>query len=136
AWNENSQADKAVAEHLSGNSYGEWIGKMREIVLRPGTPLMHRDGVWKIVSRYEGWYALGPSLFDEHLDGLKDAAVNVLRERDPKFELPTEERYAASIHGKILRHSHVLRKGLAESLALVGSHPKALISYFFGKADV
>jgi hypothetical protein len=29
----------------------------------------------------------------------------------------------------------VLRKGLAESLALVGSHPKALTSCSFGKAD-
>jgi hypothetical protein len=135
AWNENSQADKAVAENLSGNSYGEWIGKMREIALRPATPLIQRDGIWKIVSRYEGWYALGPRLFDEHLDRMKNTAVSVLRERDPKFELPPEERYAASIHGKALRHSHVLRKGLAESLALVGSHPKALTSCSFGKAD-
>jgi hypothetical protein len=135
AWNENSQADQAVAENLSGNSYREWIGKMRGIALRPGTPLMQRDGIWKVVSRYEGWYALGPRLFDEHLDRLKDAAVSVLRERDPKFELPPEERYAASIHSKVLRHSHVLRQGLAESLALVGSHPKALTSCSFDKAE-
>jgi hypothetical protein len=135
AWDENSQADKAVVEYLSGNSYGEWIGKMREIALRPATPLMQRDGIWKMVSRYEGWYALGPRLFDEPLDRMKNTAVSVLRERDPKFELPHEERYAASIHGKALRHSHVLRKGLAESLALVGSHPKALTSCSFGKAD-
>ena len=135
AWDENSQADKAVAENLSGNSYGEWIGKMREIALRPATPLIQRDGIWKIVSRYEGWYALGPRLFDEHLDRMKNAAVSVLRERDPKFELPPEEQYAVNIHGKALRHSHVLRKGLAESLALIGSHPKALTSCSFGKAD-
>jgi hypothetical protein len=135
-WDENSQADRTVVENLSGNPYGEWIGKMREIALRPSTPLMHRDGVWKVVSRYEGWYALGPSLFDEHLDRMKDAAVSVLRERDPKFELPPEERYAARIHGKVLRHSHVLRRGLAESLALIGSHPKALsTSCSFSKAE-
>ena len=135
AWNENSQADKTIVENLSGNSYGEWIRKMREVAFRSGTPLMQHDGVWKIGSRYEGLYALGPRLFDEHLDRLKEAAVSVLHERDPKFELPPEERYAASIHGKVLRHSHVLRKGLAESLALVGSHPKALTSCSFGKAD-
>jgi hypothetical protein len=135
AWNENSQADKAVAEDLSGNSYGEWIGKMREIALRPGTPLIQHDGSWKIVSRYEGWYMLGPRLFDEHLGRMKDAAVSVLRERDPKFELPPEEQYAASIYGKALRHSHVLRKGLAESLALLGSHSNALTSCSFGKAE-
>jgi hypothetical protein len=37
---------KPVVENLSGHSYGEWIGKMHEIALRPGTPLMQRDGVW------------------------------------------------------------------------------------------
>lgn len=135
AWRENSEADKAIAEKMSGSSYGEWIEKMREIALRPGTPLIQRDGTWKVVARYEGWYALGPKLFDEHLDRLKEAAVSVLRERDPQFELPPDERYAASIYGKVLTHSRILRNGLAESLALLGSHPKALTSCSFGKAE-
>jgi hypothetical protein len=134
-WREDSQADKAVAEKLSKKAYGEWIGKIREVALRPGTPLIQRDGVWKVIARYEGWYALGPRLFDEHLDRLKEVAVSVLRERDPQFDLSPDERYAASIHGKALTHSHLLRKGLAESLALLGSHPKALTSCSFGKAE-
>ncbi|TDA68680.1 MAG: hypothetical protein D9V47_07995 [Clostridia bacterium] len=135
AWREHSEADKAVVEKLSGNPYGEWLGKMREIALRPGTPLVQRDGAWKVVARYEGWYALGPRIFDEHLDRLKEVAVSVLRERDPQFELSPDERYAASIHGKVLTHSRLLRNGLAESLALLGSHPKALASCSFGKAE-
>jgi len=135
AWNERSEADKAVAELLSKKGYGEWIGKIREVSLRPGTPLIQRDGTWKVVARYEGWYALGPTLFDEHLDCLKKAAISVLRERDPKFELPPDERYAASIQGKVLSHSHLLRNGLAESLALLGSHPRALTSCSPGKAE-
>ena len=135
SWNEKFEADRKIVENLSGNSYGEWIGTMREIVLCPGTPLTQRDGVWRVVARYEGWYALGPKLFDEHLDRLRDAAVAILRERDPKFDLPSEERWTASIHGKALAHSHLLRNGLAESLALLGSHPKALTSCSFGKAE-
>ena len=135
SWTEKSDADRAVVEGISGNSYGEWIGKMREITLRPGTPLTQRDGNWKFVARYEGWYALGPRLFDEHLDRLRTAAISVLQEKDPQFELPTEERYASRIHGKVLTHSHLLRNGLAESLALIGSHPKALTSCTLGKAE-
>lgn len=134
-WNENVTGDKVVAEGLLGKAYGEWIGAIREIALRPGTPLTQRDGIWKFVSRYQGWYALGPSLFDDHLDRLKINIVEVLKERDPKFELSPDERFAASIHGKILRHSHQLRRGLAETLALLGSHPKALTSCSFGKPD-
>ena len=61
--------------------------------------------------------------------------LSVLRKNDPQFELPPGERYAARIHGKILAHSRLLRAGLAESLALLRSHPKALTSCTFGKAE-
>lgn len=134
-WRDDSEADKAIAEKLSKKAYGEWIGKMREVALQPGTPLIQRDGTWKVVARYEGWYALGPRLFDEHMDRLKEVAVSVLRERDPQFDLSPDERYAAIVHGKVLTHSRQLRKGIAESLALLGSHPKALTSCSFGKAE-
>jgi hypothetical protein len=135
SWAEQSDADRAVVEGISGKGYGEWIGTMREVALRPGTPLNQRDGNWKFVARYEGWYALGPRLFDEHLDRLKTAAIFVLQEKDPQFDLPTEERYASRIHGQVLAHSHRLRNGLAESLALLGSHNKALTSCTLGKAE-
>lgn len=135
SWTEKSVADRAIVEGLSGNAYGEWIGRMREVALRPGTPLTQWDGNWRFAARYEGWYALGPRLFDEHLDRLQIAANSVLREKAPQFELPSEERYASSIHGKVLAHSHLLRNGLAESLALLGSHPKALTSCTLGKAE-
>lgn len=135
AWQEQSKNDKSIAEKLSGKAYGEWIGKIRDIVLRPATPLTHREGNWKFVFRYEGWYTLGQRIFDEHLDRLKEVAVNVLRERDPKFELPPGERFASNILGKSLTYSNSLRKGLAESLALLGCHPKALTSCTVGKAE-
>jgi len=135
SWSEKSDADRAVVERISGKPYGEWIGKMRDLSLRPGTPLTQREGNWKYLARYEGWYALGPRLFDEHLDRLQTAAISVLKEKDPQFDLPTEERYTASIHGKVLSHSHLLRNGLAESLALLGSQSKALKSCTLGKAE-
>lgn len=135
AWSENSEADRIVVETLSANSYKEWIRKMREIALQPGTPLIQRDGDWRIISRYEAWYALGPRLFDEHLDCFKETVVSVLSERDPQFELPPDDRFAACIHGKVLAHSRLLRNGLAECLALLGSNPQALSSCSLGKAE-
>ena len=127
-WSEHSEEDKTMVEGIAGKQFGEWIGTMREIALRPSTPLIQHDGNWKVTSRYEAWYALGPQLSDEHLNHFKDVTVTVLRERDPMFDLSPDERYAASIHGKVLKNSNHLRKGLAEPLALLGSHPKALTS--------
>ena len=135
SWNEKTDADRAVIERLLGKAYGEWIEQIRRIALRPGTPLIQQDGNWKFLARYEGWYTLGPRLFDEHLDRMRTMATSVLKEKDPQFDLPLEERYMASIRGKVLSHSHLLRNGLAESLALLGSHPKALISCTIGKAE-
>jgi hypothetical protein len=61
--------------------------------------------------------------------------VEVLHERDPQFDLQSDQRFAASLHGKTLSHSHRLRNGLAETLALLGSFPKALTSCTSGKAE-
>lgn len=135
SWNEKLQADLSIVEEFVGKEYGEWINMIREIALHPATPLNQRDGNWKFVPRYEGWYALGFRLFDQHLDKLKILALSVLREKDPQFELPTGERYMANVHGKVLSHSRELRNGLAETLALLGSHPKALSSCSIGKPE-
>lgn len=122
SWNDQNEADRGVVEELSGNSYGEWIGKMHNVALQPGTPLTQRENVWKFSARYEGWYALGPRVFDDNLKKFREVTVKVLRERDPKFELPPEDRFAAVVHGKKLLYSKSLRNGLTESLALLGSH--------------
>ncbi|HMR99293.1 MAG TPA: hypothetical protein PKE62_08550 [Anaerolineales bacterium] len=135
SWNEGSEADRTVVEKLSGKAYGEWIKGMRDVALRPSTPLIHQDGHWKFVPRYEGWYALGPNLFDEHLDRLREEAVSLFRLKDPKFELPPEKRYAAGMYGKASPYSRIIRNGLAETLSLIGSHPKALKSCSLGKAE-
>jgi hypothetical protein len=65
---------------------------------------------------------MGSRIFNAHLNLFKDCAVEVLTELDPQFELPPEERYAAAIHGKALKHSSELRKGMAETLALLGNY--------------
>ncbi len=93
---------------------------------QPERPLSLKNGRWRVIERKALWQALGTRLFDNNLDNFKQCVVNVLSERDPKFDLPSEERYAASIHGKVLKHSPELRKGMAETLALLGSKPDDL----------
>lgn len=135
AWNEKSQADTDVIEHLIKEKYCDWIAKIREILQWPQSPLSLKNGIWTVVKRQEMWQSLGPRLFDEYLDKFKQCAINVLKELDPKFELPSEERYTANIHGKVLKHSHALRKGLADSIALLGCQPDALKNCSKDKAE-
>ena len=92
-----------------GQDYGGWLETLRAEVLRPGAPLIQRDEKWRLVARGEAWSALGSRITDKDLDRLKEMAVTVLGERDPQFDLPKEERYAAVIYEKELKHSAQLR---------------------------
>ncbi|WP_026395793.1 hypothetical protein [Acetobacterium malicum] len=134
-WNANNPADIKALEGLLGKDYGEWIEILRVDTLRSDSPLIQSEEKWRFVARGEVWSALGNRITDEDLDRLKDTAIIVLGERNPIFDLPKEERYAASIHGKQLVHSQNIRKGIVETLALVGSRPQSLSSCSTSKAE-
>lgn len=134
-WSDKNPADVQVLENVLGIEGRKGLGKLRSILSRADTPLAQVDGKWRIVPRGEAWNALGNRLSDEDLDRFQEIALLVLGERDPKFGLPKEERYAASVLGKELKYSARLRKGIAETLALLGSRPKALKQCSHGKAQ-
>lgn len=135
SWVDECSADRAIVESLAGNPYGEWIESMRVAALASGTPLVYQYGDWKFSLRFEGWYTLGARIFDSQIERFRAIAKTVFSESDPQFDLPVEERYAAAMHGKVLLHSDQLRKGLADTLALLGSHPRALTSCTPGKVE-
>lgn len=136
SWQDKSECDHEAINRLLGISYDEWLRKAREMLHWPDSPLSVKNGTWKVVNRIERWNRLGSRLLDQNLDVFRALSVSILKEPDPAFELPAEERYAASIHGKVLECSPVLRKGIAEGLALLGSQPDACGNCSQGKAEL
>jgi hypothetical protein len=134
-WKGDCAADREAVEILLGKSYGEWAEAARAETLRADTPLIQRNESWKVISRGEAWAALGPRINEEDLRRFQKMAVRILEEKDPQFDLPKTERYAASIHGKSLSHSRSIREGVAESLALFGSRGNALAHTSRGHAE-
>jgi len=135
SWQDESQCDLEAITQLLDISYEEWLKKAREILHCSDSPLYLKNGIWKVVNRVELWSRLGSRILDQNLDTFRSLAVSVLKEPDPAFELPAEERYAASIHGKIPKYSHVLRKGIAEGLAILGSQLESCTNCSQGKAE-
>ena len=135
SWDENNQSDCKIIETLSGKKYSEWIVSLRGLAHSSGNPVTCQSDIWRFTSLYRGWYALGPLLYREHLQRFSEAAVIVLREINPKYELPAEQRFAAQVYGKVPTYSSSLQKGLAESLALIGSQSKALTNFTKGGAE-
>ena len=115
--------------------FNSWIVSIRELLHKNNGPLKLKNGHWEVTDRVNLWIKFGSRIFDVHLDLIKDCAITVLSEIDPQFELPTKERYAASIHGKILEYSSDIRKGLAETLALIGTYGDKLINCSQHKPD-
>jgi hypothetical protein len=134
-WSGENEADRAAVEGLVGKAYGEWIAIARDEALRAGTPLTQRNEMWKVMARDEAWVALGPKLSNDDLDRFQQIAVKILSERDPRLELPEEDRLAAGARGVGLSYSAAIRQGVAETLALLGSKPSALSSCSLGKPE-
>lgn len=133
-WDENNKNDTQIIQQLAGENYSNWNIELRNIANHERSPFSIKNGVWKTNDRIKQWQNLGPYLFDEHLDRFGEIVIEVLKERDPQFEMEPEKRYLASLHGKVVKYSETLRKGLAETLALLGTHPDALKNCSRGKA--
>lgn len=135
-WNEKNECNdaKAITE-LFGINYEDWQHKALEILHLPNSPLSLKNGIWQVANRSDLWNLLGSHILDQNLDTFLSLAVMVLRESSPVFELLQDERYAASIYGKKLSYSQVLRKGIAEGLAILRSMPNVCIHCSQGKAE-
>jgi hypothetical protein len=113
----------------------EWLASIREASLVSEPAVQQKNGRWKVADRLNTWKALGPKIFDDYLDRFQKVATEVLREYDPQFDLEKDQRFASSLYGKSFQHSHSIRAGIAETLALLGTHPESLTSCSQGKAE-
>ncbi|MEJ1383063.1 MAG: hypothetical protein RPV21_01625 [Candidatus Sedimenticola sp. (ex Thyasira tokunagai)] len=106
--------------------FDDWVRNLREVLVEETGHIEFHEGRWKIEDRQDSLREFGERIFDAHLDTFKDCAVEVLREIDPQFDLEPDERYAATIHGKVLSHSQTLREGIANTVAILGTQGDAL----------
>jgi hypothetical protein len=134
-WQEGSEQDIAAAAEVLGQPFAAWRDAVISHITQPGTPLRLHDRAWRFVAHGEAWETLGSTLVDDDLKRFEAVALRVLSEPDPEFELPKAERWMASARGKRRAHSAALRRGLAESLALLGARSTALSATSHGYAE-
>lgn len=135
AWNDNNEADVEIINLIIKKDYALWISQAREMLQLNDSPLSLQNGIWKINNRIFLWDTLGSRILDRDLDAFKHVIVSILMEVDPAFDLAPENRFAASVYGKVNPYSFVLRKGLADSLAILGNRGDALTNCSIHKAE-
>jgi hypothetical protein len=128
SWDESKADDISVLELLTGETYSDWIVKVRKIEASENSPLQHNAGIWSVRNRIDAWEKFSSRLFKDHLDKFKEVSIKILSAIDPQFDLKPEERFGASIYGKVPSHSPSIRKGLSDGLALISVKKESLIN--------
>ena len=121
AWDGNKEADEEVISKLARKPYQEVIKDLSRWLNTSDPPIRQVGNVWQLISREVTWHFLSRFLIPNDFEVLEKTVLSVLGTLDPKYELPIEQQFAASIYGKELPHSNFLRQGLAETLAILST---------------
>lgn len=119
AWTDGKPGDSSTLEALSGFGYDTFVSGLQRFVAMEDAPIRKVGSVWMLKSPLDAWFLLARHLTDEYLKRFRQSVTAVLTHTDPKYDLPTEERWAAAIYGKSSPYSEWLRTGLVESLVLL-----------------
>jgi len=120
AWT-TSEADTNVVGRMAD---GQWPVIVRTLLHWRSTddpPFVRSGTQWHLASPEEAFLVLRDTLTSSDLERWRQLAPEALLETDPSLELPSEDRPLAAAQGIARGHSSVLRRGLAEGIALVGS---------------
>lgn len=121
AWEGTNDADREVVAKLARGPYSEVEEDLIRWATQPDPPVRQVGSTWFVSSKEDSWLLLAESLTPEDLDVFEEAVLGVLGEIRPSLDMPDEQRWAAGAYGKSLPHSGPLRKGVAETLALIGA---------------
>ncbi|MBU1052233.1 MAG: hypothetical protein KKC46_00195 [Proteobacteria bacterium] len=118
-WDENYEQDRNVISRFSGESYEDYIRKLKRWVYTPDSPIVQIGSSWRLTSPLDSWVNASRYLTRKDFELLHISFLEIMSEIDPAFDLKPEERYMASIHGKTRQYSGWIREGIVQSLILV-----------------
>src|SRR6266567_2420651 len=121
-WSERLEGDKAVLASLTGEDYDVLGERLAALAASEDPYIAFVDGSWGVVSPFDAWLVLSSQIREDDLKRLEKSVRDVIGEVDPALDLPVDDRWRANLEGKSRAYSHDLRKGLAETLALLGLH--------------
>jgi hypothetical protein len=121
AWDDSCDGDRQALAQLAGMSYEQLQSVLVRWANEPDPPVRRVGKIWMIAAQEDAWRLLVGYLTNDDLQRFENVAIDVLSELDPAFELPPEQRFAASIYGKTLTRSGHLRNSVAETLALIAT---------------
>ncbi len=125
-WHTASSADRGIISSLAGHSHEEIEEHVVSLLRLDDAPIWSVGSYRGVVSKIDALFAISGWVSAPALKSFFKIAEEVLSERDPALDLPEEDRWAASVYGKMREHSAALRAGIAETLVLLRVHGNSL----------
>jgi hypothetical protein len=121
AVNEEVSGDTEALALLSGETAETAFVRLTRLAAESDPAVRRVGSVWYLVSKADAWEALRRYFTRDILERFVTVAVGVLGSLDPAYELPPDQRWAASIYNKERAHSGLLVRSVADTLALLGA---------------
>lgn len=132
-WHALNETDKAGLSLLAGDRAYEALEKdCQRLIQLNDSPLWSIGTYRGVVSKIDLLYAIARYVTRDDLKRYFDVARMVLGEDDPSLDLPEEQRWAASIHGKTREFSPAFRQGISATLVLLAVHGVGLFKARLG----
>jgi hypothetical protein len=120
-WSDEKEGDRSAIAKLANLPYEEYNAKLVRWSNESDPPVQQVGGIWILNSKEDAWALLSRYINFDDLNRFEELSLGILGEINPSLDLPINERWSASIHGKILSFSENLREGIADTLAIVGA---------------
>ena len=134
-WADTNENDRNLLSRLMNNNPGSFdtnIAKLKEI---PSSPLKLRNNHWIYTVNDEIAKNIYPKFTPLMLETFSNIAIEVLSERNSKFDLPKEQRLFANLEGRTSKYSYDVRNGIAYGLVYLSLY-KDYLSLNLKQRDV
>jgi hypothetical protein len=119
--------DIDVVSNLVGKPWAEIERTLLEWRASEDPPFVRPSRQWHLASPQEAFHLLCDQLTGDDVNRWLKVVYDVLGEEDPRLDLDPEERPTSAIRGAVRRRSSVLRKGIAQGVALVALADRQII---------
>ena len=137
-WNHAQPGDRDIVERLVGRPYVTVDEELNQFAAHgeddPPFALVAKQ--WHVVSAADTWEMVGSQITADDFDAFIETAVEVLTDPDPLASMSTGERLWAMTDGVGPRYSADLARGVATTLAIVGSSGKHIARASTSGSDV
>lgn len=125
-WNGSRRGDVACVEAVTAQPYEATERDLLHLAHLDDAPVLKIGQVWKAKAPLELLYLFAPRLTGEQKRRLLAAAEAVLAQPDPTLELAPDQRWMASVYGKVREESGVVIGSIVDSLTKLSVYAESV----------